>query len=114
MERRKFVRNFTLGAAGSIMVPTIVKASALGRNGFIAANDRIEMALVGCAGMGNGDLMEMLQDKGTECVALCDVDSTRIAKQKENLEKSMGSSKQKEFEDYRELLEYNKFDAVVI
>lgn len=114
MERRKFLRNLALTSAGSIVVPTVVKASALGRNGFVAANDRIEVVLTGCAGMGSGDLLNILRDKGVECVALCDVDSNRIAKQKENLKNKGHKTDQREFEDYRELLAYDKFDAAVI
>lgn len=114
MERRKFIRNLSLSATGSIMVPTIVKASALGRNGSVAANDRIEMVLIGCAGMGGGNMLNLLRDKGVECVALCDVDTSRIAKQKENFEKKGHTTQQKEFEDYREVLAWNQFDAAVI
>ncbi|WP_297087715.1 Gfo/Idh/MocA family oxidoreductase [uncultured Draconibacterium sp.] len=114
MKRRNFIRNLSLSASGAIMVPTIVKASALGRNGSVAANDRIELVLVGCAGMGSANLLNLLKDKGVECVALCDVDSTRIAKQKAKLTEKGHASSQKEFEDYRELLAWNAFDAAVI
>lgn len=114
MERRKFIRNLSLTAAGGMMIPTIVKASALGRNGAVAANDRIAMALVGCASMGGGNMLNLLHDKGVECVALCDVDSTRIAKQKSTFKEKEHPTDQKEFEDYRELLADNQFDAAVI
>ena len=36
-------------------------------------------ALIGCGGMGTGDLRDMLRS-GAQCVALCDVDDAQSAK----------------------------------
>ena len=52
LTRRDFVK---VGAA-SVAAPTIIPASALGRAGRPAPSERITMALVGCGGMGRGNL----------------------------------------------------------
>ena len=45
--RRDFIRNSLSAVAGTIILPTIIPGSALGKNGFVAASDRIVMATIG-------------------------------------------------------------------
>ena len=40
----------------------------------ISPNDKIHVGLIGCNGMGYGDLNSMLQNSEVDVVALCDVD----------------------------------------
>jgi len=53
MTRRQFVR--TTAAAG-VAVPYFVSASALGLAAAPGANDKIHVGLIGCGGMGRGNL----------------------------------------------------------
>ena len=43
------------------------------------ANDTINIALIGCRGMGWADLCAMMQNPGVQLVALCDVDIQTVA-----------------------------------
>lgn len=113
MERRKFIKNISLATAAGIVVPTIIPSSVLGK-GVIAPSDRINLALIGCVGMGHADISNLLKLNGVECVALCDVHEKRLEEEKEKLKAEGYSTSQKEFEDYRDLISWGKFDAAVI
>ena len=77
--RRKFIKqSIGLGAAGSALLARPMSAAAYSR--VLGSNDRIRVALVGCGGMGRGDLRDFLKVKNVECAALCDVDESQIGK----------------------------------
>lgn len=53
-KRREFFKKVGIATAGLILVPTIVKASALGRDGNVPPSDRLNMILIGSGSMGCG------------------------------------------------------------
>ncbi|MDX1284525.1 MAG: Gfo/Idh/MocA family oxidoreductase [Draconibacterium sp.] len=110
MKRRDFIKRTAI-ASGVIAVPTIVSASALGKDGFVAANDRIVMAGIGLGGMGRGDMSAFLRSKQVQYVALCDVDKRQWDKAQEILKRE-GFNDVRNYVDYRELLEKEELDAV--
>ncbi len=69
MKRRHFIK--TIGAA--VAFPTLIPASALGRDGFVAPSNRIAMGSIGLGGQGSGNTRNFLGDKRVQLVALCDV-----------------------------------------
>ena len=77
----------------------------------VAANDRIVMGLIGAGGQGTGDMKWALKQKGVECVAVCDVDASRRDKAAKGLG---GDTDRAKFKDFRELLDRDEIDAVVI
>jgi predicted dehydrogenase len=113
MKRRDFVKNAAL-AAGIVAIPTIVRASALGKNGFVAANDRIVMGGIGLGGMGQGDLKNFLRDPMVQYVAMCDVDTRHSEKALAMIAEANGNEDARSYGDYREFLEKEKLDAVHI
>ena len=82
-------------------------AAGWGLNGFSAPpprrtfgpNDKLRHACIGVGGMGFNDLRNFLAHKRVEVVALCDVDSTRLAKAAELAPKA------RLYADWREMLE---------
>jgi predicted dehydrogenase len=100
-ERRTFLKT-SLGASAVFAIPTIIPSTAFG------ANERIITGHIGVGGRGGGNLRSFLN----HAAAVCDVDSTRVAravKQVENAgRKCTGHS------DFRELLDRSDLDAVVI
>ena len=70
--RRQFLKT-SAALAGSISIPTIFSASALGRTLRPAPADRITLALIGVGNMGTNHLMTFLQDERVQVVAVCDV-----------------------------------------
>ena len=77
------------------------------------ANERINVALIGCHSMGWSDLRDALRVPEVRCIALCDVDRKVLEERAAELEKSTGV-KPDLYGDYRKLLERKDLDAVII
>ena len=70
------------------------------------AGDGVRIGLIGCGGMGTGDLQNAVR-LGATVTALCDVDQNQIGKLKKKYENAAT------FTDFRKLLESKDVDAVV-
>ena len=70
--RRSFIRNTTMASVAAA-TPYIVPASALGRSGAVPANDRLQIGLIGCGGMGRGNLANCAKYPDVQVTAVCDV-----------------------------------------
>ena len=103
MDRRKFIAGSALAALGVGLGP-LTRA---------AANDTINIGLIGCNGMGFSDLQSMLRVAGTRCVALCDVDRNVLDRRRKNVADTTGAVP-KIYADYRALLDDTDVDAVII
>ena len=79
----------------------------------VGANDRINIGLIGCKGMGFSDLSSMLKISETNVIALCDVDESVLKARTADLEKA-GIKKPMWYRDYRKLLENKDIDVVII
>lgn len=110
MERRTFLKTSSAAMAG-LLLPDITWAGP--SSSVLGANDRINVALIGCRSMGWGDLAEFFHDPAVRCVGLCDVDGTVLQNRAAELEKNRGMKAQL-YTDYRRLLENPDIDAVVI
>ncbi len=78
------------------------------------ANDRIRVGLIGCGGMGQGDLRDFLKVENTECVALCDVDDKQAADTRSWVTKQNGQNPDLITRDFRKVLERKDIDAVIV
>lgn len=94
---------------------SVIASPLLGKEAFahISANDKINVALIGCKNMGWNNLSDFLLHKEVECVALCDIDQTILDDKAREVEKLKGK-KPKQYSDYRKLLEQKEIDAVII
>ena len=107
--RRGFLRNVGAAPAGAVLAGSAASAARVA-----GANDRIRIGLIGCGGMGRGDLRDFLRAGKVECVALCDVDLSQIGKAQEL---TLGPFSQKaEFttQDFRRLIDRKDIDAVIV
>lgn len=118
MKRRHFLRNTVAGAAGTIVLPTIVPSSVFGKN---APSNKINIAQIGCGRIARGhDLAETMEYDVARVIAVCDVDRNRMADGKKLVEdfysKKLGEKYMdvKMYEDYREMLLNKDIDAVMI
>jgi predicted dehydrogenase len=112
MKRRDFAKNASALMAGSIlMAPTFLEAAS--RNTRISQNDKLQIGVIGCNGMGWSNTNSLLKMKDVDLVAICDVDSNVIEKRLADYAK-LRENKPKVFADYRELLNNKDIDAVVI
>jgi predicted dehydrogenase len=95
-------RRFLAVSTAAVAAPYFVPRTAFG------ANDRITTGHIGVGGMGTGNLRAFMKN----AVAVCDVDSKRLGKAAELVEKANG--KCEAFDDYRKMLDRKDIDAVVI
>ena len=115
MNRRHFLK--TVAVAGGAAVagfPTIVKASALGRDGAVAPSDRIVMAGIGFGMMGPDNMANFLEKPEVQWVAVCDLDTVPLAMAKGMADKKYGNKSCATYHDFRELFLRQDLDAVSI
>ena len=119
MERRNFLKNSSAAMAGSFIIPTIVPSSVFGKN---APSNKINVAQIGFGRIAmTHDLAETLTFDTARVIAVCDLDSNRVAKGKAFIEgfyaKKTGSKDAvtvQTYGDYREMLLNKDIDAVMI
>jgi predicted dehydrogenase len=112
--RRTFIKKAAGAAVGLAAFPHIVPASALGRNGQTAASDRVVLGAIGLGSMGTGNTRNFLKFHDVQVVAVCDVDSKRLADAQKMVNDQYKTQDCRGYEDYREFLEKEKLDAVTI
>ncbi len=111
--RRNFIRHSSLalmGTGASFLFPIELLAAIRKK---VGPNDRINLGLIGCKGMGFSDLLSFLKISEVSVVALCDIDKNVLAERTAELENA-GIKKPKLYGDYRKLLENKDIDIVVI
>ncbi len=113
--RREFLKRSAALVAGAALFPEIVPASSLGRGGYTAPSDRIIMGAIGTGSQGTSNMNDFIRLKNAvRYVAVCDVDSKHLANAKDTVDKANGTRDCRTYEDYRELLDKEKLDAVSI
>jgi predicted dehydrogenase len=110
--RRAFLRKAATTAAGMIALPSIIPASALGKDGHVAPSDRIEMGFIGVGGMGTGNLKNFLKFPDVQVIATCDVDKKHRDRSMNMINEKYGNRDSRSYLDFRELLAKEKLDAV--
>ena len=107
LNRRQFLKTSALSAAAlsasRFASPAVVRAQN--------ANSKLNVAVVGIAGRGAGNISEMVNDSGKlmQIAALCDVDENNLASQGANFPDA------KRFYDYRTMFdECKSLDAVLV
>ncbi len=73
LNRRSFLNNTSKLTAAIIFAPTIIPASALGKNGYTAPSDRINMAFIGAGNQAGNDVRGFLTDERVQVTTICDV-----------------------------------------
>jgi predicted dehydrogenase len=102
LNRRRFIRNASGGAAALVGVSILPQALVLG------ANDRVRFALIGAGGRGLEIFKVALRAPNTQAVAVADVYSRRLDEAKQ-----IAPSIQT-YTDFRRLLDDKSIDAVLI
>ncbi len=119
MERRSFIKTAAATAVGTTIFPTIVPASVLGKH---APSNKIQVGQIGVGRIARShDMAEAIRYDQAQFVAVCDVDSKRLADGKKYVDdyyaqKSGRStySDVKMYENYIDMLTDKNIDAVII
>jgi len=124
INRRQFLSRTTGALAGAVGFPFLVAGSALGRDGAVAAGNRIVMAGIGLGSQGLGDMVGMdytptssggfLGQSDVQVVAVCDVDRSHREKAAEVVNTKYANTDCKGYNDFRELLARDDIDAVMV
>jgi predicted dehydrogenase len=104
MQRRQFIRQGALTAAGLILLPRIAKP--------VAASDRVRIGIVGLGGMGTQHLQWFAALPDVEVVALCDVDKDHLDTALKTLSGLKSDSKAEGYSDFRRVLDRKDIDAI--
>ena len=107
--RRGFIAK---SIAGAIALPSIIPASALGKNGAIAPSERVVIGCIGMGGMGKGNMTHFLGFKDVQIVAVCDVDTTHLQVAKNIVDINYSNKDCQTYKDFRQLLGRSDIDAV--
>jgi predicted dehydrogenase len=110
MSRRRFIA----AAATVIAAPTIIPASALGRDGNTAPSERITMGVVGWGMMGPGNTDAFLAQKDCQVIAACDLDKNHLQQALDKINGTYKNQDCKPYHDYREMMARKDIDAVML
>ncbi len=80
----------------------------------VAPSDKIRVGLIGCMGMGSGDLRSYLNNPECECTALCDVDASRLQRAAAEVERIQKKKVPGLYADWRQLIDDKSVDLVII
>jgi len=120
LSRRQFMRSAGITAAGMVAGSFLgdrVLAAAAGKAPppprVIGANDRINIAVIGVGGMGNGHvghIKGLEEQQNVKLVAVCDV----FASYRARAQQASGVPADSVYIDYRKLLERKDIDEVIV
>ncbi len=110
VSRRDFVRTSALAAGAVALASPFIRSARAGEPG---ANSKIRVGLIGCGGMGHGDLATFFKSPEVDCAVLCDVDESHFAKCLELCEKE-SRPKPETVRDFRRVLDRKDVDAVIV
>jgi predicted dehydrogenase len=109
VSRRHFIHRAAATGTASLAVPYFLPAGVLAKPGQTGANDKIGIGLIGCGGMGRSNLNACASHPDVVVTGACDVWKTRrdaVVSQHPNTAKA--------YHDYREMLQADDIDAVII
>jgi len=101
MQRRQFIQH----AAGT----ALASAAAFSAGRILGANDRINVALIGCGGRGRSDAELLSHIPGVQITAVCDVYERQAS-----AAKAWAGAECQSCSDFRKLLERKEVDAVLV
>lgn len=112
--RRSFLRTNLAFALAAGAFPTIIPASARGRQGRVAPGSRIIMGCIGNGPQGRGVMNGFLTQADAQVVAVCDVKRDQLELARNAVNARYQNSDCVTYADYRQLLARSDIDAVLI
>lgn len=112
VSRRNFLKSFAFATASAPLAGAVVVSNLKGAES-VGANQKIRVALIGCGGMGRGDLDTFFLNSDVDCPVICDVDDAMIASCVKLVEEKRGK-KPDTVKDFRKVLDRKDVDAVIV
>ncbi len=109
--RRNFIKTTAVTTIG---MPTIIQASALGKDGKVAPSDRIVLGGIGLGRRGQKVLEGFFQQKDCQFVAIADPQKERREAVKQKVDAHYGNTDCVVYDDMAGVLDRNDIDAVII
>lgn len=113
MTRRRFLAT-TAKASAVLAAPLFVPGPALGKDGGVAASERVTVGGIGINSRGRGVLAGFLAQPDAQFLATCDIRADRQKKIKDIADQKYGNKDCATYRDFRELLARKDLDAVMI
>lgn len=113
LDRRSVLAGAAGLATGALGFPRPVPAAALGRDGRVAASERITLGCIGVGSQGKSNLKAFLGKPEVQVLAVCDVDRSRREEAAALVEERQGKGCAA-YNDFREIIGRADIDAVSI
>src|SRR5690554_4462063 len=104
IHRRSFIKTAGIGMIG---MPFLTNAISR-----VAPSDKIRVAHIGTGGMGGSHIRWFSEFNDVETVALCDVDSNRLANAQKLLASHNPTAKPETYSDFRYIIDRNDIDVI--
>ncbi|MHC4244900.1 MAG: Gfo/Idh/MocA family protein [Planctomycetota bacterium] len=115
INRRQFLRKTVSVSAAAVGFPYLVRSSALGKAGAVAASERITIGFIGVGGHGRAvNLTNFLGNADAQAVAVCDVETSHMNIARDMVNKKYGNKDCATYKDFRKIIERDDIDAVMI
>ncbi len=109
ISRRRFLKRTSIGAAVPLLGGMVFPHSL----GAAGANERVRVGLIGCGGMGKGDLATFFLNPEVDCPVVCDVDDKQLAEAIKLVEGKRNKAPET-VKDFRRVLERKDVDVVLV
>ena len=114
-DRRSFLKSSASLVGSSLLLSAFDSKAFTVFSNKIAPSDQVNIGVIGVNGMGWSNVLAALKVPGVNLVAICDVDKNIIDKRLKELDVITGkASKVRLFGHYKELLDQQDIDAVII
>ncbi|HOE10995.1 MAG TPA: Gfo/Idh/MocA family oxidoreductase [bacterium] len=110
--RRSFLNRAGKGMAGALASACLTRPSR--PQAGTAPNDRITLGFIGLGGQGNYHFRKFLDNSEAQILAVCDVFQEHREKARRRANEKYGNQNCASYNDFRELLDRDDIDAVVI
>jgi len=110
LTRRDFLSGSTAVLAAA---PFLRSRRAQAAAETVGANEQIRVGLIGCGGMGQGDLDTFFMNPEVQCPVVCDVDDAQIAKAVDLVEARRGN-RPDAVKDFRRIIERKDIDVCLV
>lgn len=107
MKRRKFLQETALAGSAFMLAPGLAHARS------ISPNDKLQVGVIGCNGMGWANVRSILNEPDVDLVAMADVDPSVLTRRLVDYA-SLRTNRPETYSDYRDLLARKDIDAVII